>query len=164
MIRAGYGGAADYTRWAVESLSDWNWLAKKAGQPLVVESGALFLGAPGGAYLSDTAATLTACGVTHERLDAAAVASRYPQIGVIGLGDAVHEARGGVIRARQAVHAAVAVGRSYGVQYVPGQVAVLDGHCGAEHLAHQLVVLLVGGFIGDPAVFFKQKTAYEITR
>lgn len=126
VIRAGYGAAADYTRWAVESLADWNWLAKKAGQPLVVESGALFLGTPGGAYLSDTAATLTACGVTHERLDAAAVASRYPQIGVIGLGDAVHEARGGVIRARQAVHAAVAVGRSYGVQYVPGQVAALD--------------------------------------
>lgn len=126
VMRAGYGAAADYTRWAVESLADWNWLAKKSGQPLVVESGALFLATPGAAYLADTVAALTACGVTHERLDAATVASRFPQIGVIGLGDAVYEARGGVMRARQAVHAAVAVGRSYGVQYRQGQVAPLD--------------------------------------
>lgn len=126
VMRAGYGAAAEYTRWAVESLADWNWLAKKSGQPLVVESGALFLGTPAAAYLTDTAATLTACGVTHERLDAATVASRFPQIGVIGLGDAVYEARGGVIRARQAVHAAVAVGRGYGVRYVQGHVAPLD--------------------------------------
>ena len=31
VMRAGYGAAADYTRWAVESLADWNWLAKKSG-------------------------------------------------------------------------------------------------------------------------------------
>ena len=126
VMRAGYGAAADYTRWAVESLTDWQWLAKKSAQPLVVESGALFLGTPGGAYLADTAATLTACGVTHDVLDAASVASRFPQIGVIGLGDAVYEARGGVIRARQAVHAAVAVARSYGVGYTQASVAPLD--------------------------------------
>lgn len=134
VIRAGYGAAADYTRWAVESLTDWQWLAKKAGQPLVVESGALFLGTPAAAYLTDTAATLTACGVTHERLDAASVASRFPQIGVIGLGDAVYEARGGVIRARHAVHAAVAVGRSYGVRYEQRQVVPLDESAGAPQV------------------------------
>ncbi|MFN7978863.1 MAG: FAD-dependent oxidoreductase [Vicinamibacterales bacterium] len=126
VIRAGYGDAADYTRWAVESLADWQWLAKKAGQALVVESGALFLGTPAATYLTDTAVTLTECGVTHESLDAPTVASRFPQIGVIGLGDAVYEARGGVIRARQAVHAAVVVGRSYGVRYLTGRVAPLD--------------------------------------
>ncbi|MFN8641899.1 MAG: FAD-dependent oxidoreductase [Candidatus Binatia bacterium] len=86
----------------------------------------MFLGAAGSPHLVDTAATLTACGVTHEPLDAATVASRYPQIGVIGLGDAVHEARGGVIRARQAVQAAVAVARSYGVAYRQERVAPLD--------------------------------------
>lgn len=126
VMRAGYGAAAGYTRWAVESLADWQWLAKKSAQPLVVESGALFLGSRGGAYLADTATTLTACGVTHDVLDAASVARRFPQIGVIGLGDAVYEARGGVIRARQAVHAAVAVARSYGVQYAQARVAPLD--------------------------------------
>jgi sarcosine oxidase len=126
VIRAGYGDAANYSQWATDSLTDWRWLAKKRGEPLVVECGALFLGAPGGTHLDDTAATLTAQGITHERLDAATVASRYPQIGVIGLGDGLLEARGGVIRARRAVHAAVAVAVGYGVTCRQAQVAPLD--------------------------------------
>lgn len=126
VIRAGYGAAALYSQWATDALADWQWLAKKRGEPLVVECGALFLGHPGDAHLADTAATLTAQGITHERLDAAAVASRYPQIGVIGLGDAVLEARGGVIRARRAVQAAVAVAVSDGVAYRQARVAPLD--------------------------------------
>ena len=126
VIRAGYGGLDIYTRWATEALADWRWLAKKSGEALVEECGALFLGEPGSDYLADTAATLTACGVTHERMDATTVASRYPQIGVIGLGDAIYEARGGVLRARRAVMAAVAVARSYGVEYRQARVAPPD--------------------------------------
>lgn len=117
VIRAGYGALEIYTRWATDSLAEWQWLSKKAGEPLVAECGALFLGAPGSLHLADTARTLAECGVTHERLDAAAVASRFPQLGVIGLGDAVYEARGGVIRARRGVAAAVAVAESYGAAY-----------------------------------------------
>lgn len=126
VIRAGYGDAAIYSQWATDSLTDWQWLAKKRGEALVVECGALFLGGPDRTHLDDTAATLTAQGITHARLDAATVASRYPQIGVIGLGDALFEARGGVIRARRAVHAAVAVAAGYGVAYRQAQVAPLD--------------------------------------
>lgn len=131
VIRAGYGAIEIYTRWATDALADWQWLAKKSGDQLVVECGALFLGEAGSAHLAETAATLTACGVTHERLDAAAVASRFPQIGVIGLGDAVHEPRGGVLRARRAVAAAVAVARAYGATYRQGRVAPLDESAGA---------------------------------
>lgn len=126
VLRAGYGALTHYTTWATDALAEWQWLAKKTGEPLVVESGALFLGPRGGAHLTDTAATLTACGVTHERLDAAAVASRYPQIGVIGLGDAVYEARGGVVRARRAVQAVVRVAESYGVRVRRARVAPPD--------------------------------------
>jgi sarcosine oxidase len=117
VIRAGYGPVEIYTRWATDSLAEWQWLSKKAGEPLVVECGALFLGAPGSLHLADTARTLAECGVTNERLDAAAVASRFPQLGVIGLGDAVYEARGGVIRARRGVAAAVGVAQSFGAAY-----------------------------------------------
>ncbi len=126
VIRAGYGADTIYTQWATEALTDWRWLAKKSGETLVEECGALFLGAPGSPHLAATAATLTACGVTHERLDAAAVASRYPQLGVIGLGDAIYEARGGVLRARRAVAAAVATARAYGVTYRQARVLPPD--------------------------------------
>ena len=131
VIRAGYGGLEIYTRWATEALTDWQWLAKKSGQALVEECGALFLGDTGSPYLAETSTTLTGCGVTHERLDASAVGSRYPQIGVIGLGDAIYEARGGVLRARRAVAAAVAVARAYGVEYRQARVAPLDESAGS---------------------------------
>lgn len=137
VIRAGYGADALYTRWATESLAGWHWLARRAGAPLVVECGALFLGEPGSAHLADTARTLCAAGVTHERLDAAAVASRYPQIGVIGLGDAVFETRGGVLRARRAVAAAVATAVGYGAVYRPGRVIPLDEATAAPRLRLQ---------------------------
>jgi len=135
VIRAGYGADEIYTRWATEALTDWRWLAKKSGEPLVEECGALFLGAPGSTHLADTAATLTTCGVTHERLDATAVASRYPQLGVIGLGDGLYEARGGVIRARRAVAAAVAVARAYGVTYRQARVRMADESAGTPVLS-----------------------------
>jgi glycine/D-amino acid oxidase-like deaminating enzyme len=155
VIRAGYGAAEIYTRWATDALTDWQWLAKKSGAPLVIESGALFLGAPASAHLAETAATLTACGVTHERLDAAGVASRYPQLGVIGLGDAVNEARGGVIRARRAVAAAVEVAGAYGVAYRQARVAPLDESAAApvlrlddgETLSADQVVLACGPWL-----------------
>lgn len=126
VIRAGYGAIEIYTRWATDALAEWRWLATKSGEPLVVECGALFLGARGNAYLADTAATLAAAGVTHEVLGAAAVASRFPQIGVIGLGEGVYEARGGVIRARRAVAATVAAAVSYGASYRQVRVRPFD--------------------------------------
>jgi glycine/D-amino acid oxidase-like deaminating enzyme len=91
-----------------------------------MECGALFLGETGSAYLHDTARTLSDLGITHERLDAARVAGRYPQIGVIGLGDALYEPRGGVLRARLAVATAVAAARGSGARYHTARVEPLD--------------------------------------
>jgi sarcosine oxidase len=117
VLRAGYGSAAHYTQWATESLSAWHWLAKTTGQRLVEECGVLFLGADGSPQFDDTAEVFRNLGVAHERLSAAAVAARYPQLGVIGLGDAVYEPHAGAIRARRAVMAAVALARDRGVEY-----------------------------------------------
>jgi len=126
VVRAGYGGDAIYTRWATESLTGWHWLAKASGQRLIEESGVLFLGAHGSPHLDETAAVFRDLGVAHQRLSAAEVAARYPQLGVIGLGDALYEPRAGAIRARQAVAAAVAVARSRGVEYRTARVRPLD--------------------------------------
>ncbi|MGD9906685.1 MAG: FAD-dependent oxidoreductase [Vicinamibacterales bacterium] len=126
VIRAGYGTLACYTRWATESLTAWHWLAKASGQRLVEECGVLFLGERDSPHLDETAATFRGLGVAHQRLAAAEVASRYPQIGVIGLGDAVFEPRAGAIRARQAVAAAVSLARAQGVEYLTARVGPLD--------------------------------------
>ncbi len=96
------------------------------GQRLVEECGVLFLGAHGSPHLDETAQVFRDLGVAHERLAAAAVAARYPQLGVIGLGDAIYEPRAGAIRARQAVAATVALARAGGVEYRQARVATLD--------------------------------------
>ncbi len=131
VIRAGYGAIDLYTRWATESLAEWHWLSAKTGEELVVECGALFLGDTGSPHLDDTARTLSEAGVAHERMDGSTVARRYPQIGVIGLGEGVLEARGGVLRARQGVAAAVKTACAYGASYRQARVQPLDESAGA---------------------------------
>ena len=126
VIRAGYGALAIYTQWATDSLAGWHWLAKATGQHLVEECGVLFLGAHGSPHLDETAQVFRDLGVAHERLAAPEVAARYPQLGVIGLGEAVYEPRAGAIRARQAVAATVALARAGGVEYRQMRVAPLD--------------------------------------
>jgi sarcosine oxidase len=126
VMRAGYGSAAHYARWATESLTAWHWLAATTRQHLVEECGALFLAAHGSPQLDETAAVFRELGISHERLSAAQVAARFPQIGVIGLGDGLYEPRGGVLRARRAVAATVSLGRDAGVEVVTAQVAPLD--------------------------------------
>ncbi len=149
VIRAGYGAAELYTRWATESLADWHWLARHTGRPLVEECGALFLGDTGSPHLEETAQTLAIAGVAHERLTASAVASRFPQIGVIGLGEAVLESRGGVLRARQGVQAAVAAAVGYGARYEQARVQPLD-----ESTDRPVIRLQTGGALeADHYVF-----------
>jgi sarcosine oxidase len=126
VIRAGYGAIEIYTRWATESLAAWHWLAKVSGTRLVDECGVLFLGAHGSPHLDETVETFRQLGVAHEHLPAAAAAARYPQLGVIGLGDALYEPRAGAIRARQAMAAVVAQAVARGVEYRTACVARLD--------------------------------------
>jgi sarcosine oxidase len=150
VTRAGYGAIDIYTRWATESLTAWHWLAKVSGMRLVNECGVLFLGAHGSPLLDETAATFRQLGVAHERLPAATVAARYPQIGVIGLGDALFEPRAGAIRARDAVAAVVAHAVARGAKYRTASGDVL--HADAYVLAcgpwlPTLLPLAVGGRI-----------------
>src|SRR5687767_6338051 len=57
VIRAGYGADVIYSRWATESLVAWQALARATGEMLLAQTGALFLGEPGNAYVRATHAT-----------------------------------------------------------------------------------------------------------
>lgn len=107
VIRCGYGVDEIYSSWARQSLEDWRALETRTGRELVVESGALFLGASGNQYIGDTHTTLDRLGVEVESLDRDTLARRFPQLGLTALGAALFERRAGVIRARAAVHALV---------------------------------------------------------
>jgi sarcosine oxidase len=111
VIRSGYGSDAIYSQWARDSLRDWQWLSRETGRELVTISGALFMAAPGNAYLGETYATLVELGIDVVRVECEQLGARYPQIATDGLGRAVFEPNAGVIRARAAVHALVALMR-----------------------------------------------------
>ena len=107
VIRAGYGADIIYSRWATESLREWQWLSDVTGATVLARTGALFLGEPGNAYVRETYAALTQLGLAAECLEPRELAARFPQIASDGLGDAVYEPQAGVIRARTAVQALV---------------------------------------------------------
>ena len=127
VIRAGYGADEIYSRWAVESLRDWQWLAVTTGHTLLARTGGLFMGVAGNGYVRDTHATLSRLGVTAELLEPPDLRRRYPQISMEGLGRCVFEPQAGVIRARNAVQALVThLMATGGVTYVTAHVTPLD--------------------------------------
>lgn len=127
VLRAGYGADEIYSRWAEQSLRDWQWLADAAGQTLLARTGALFLGEAGNAYVRDTHATLGRLDVAAELLEPPDLRRRFPQISTDGLGRCVYEPQAGVIRARTAVQALVThLMAAHGVAYVAARVAPLD--------------------------------------
>jgi sarcosine oxidase len=127
VIRAGYGADEIYSRWATESLQDWQWLCAATGQPLLARTGALFMGEPGNQYVLDTYRTLRDLGIEVELMQPDRLHQQFPQISVTRLGATVFEPRGGVIRARVAVQALVGLlVRSSAVAYAQIQVEPLD--------------------------------------
>ena len=127
VIRAGYGADVIYSHWATASRRDWDWLSAEIGQPLLTETGALFMGEPGTAYVRDSYTTLSAIGVAAEWLEPPAIAARFPVMATDGLGPALFEPHAGALAARAAVQALVAMATTRaGVEYRTGSIAPLD--------------------------------------
>src|SRR5688572_27580703 len=91
VIRAGYGADAIYSQWAAAAWHEWEWLSAQSGQALVTETGALFMGEPGNAYVRASYDTLLSLDRGAEWLEPDAVARRFRQISVNGLGACLFE-------------------------------------------------------------------------
>ena len=127
VVRCGYGADAIYSQWAHNALDDWRWLSRETDRELLVPSGALFMGAAGDQYIHATHNTLLRLGIRSEQLEAAEISRRYPQIDPVGIGSAVFEPDAGVIRARAAVQALIALMiRRQAVMYRLGHVMPPD--------------------------------------
>jgi glycine/D-amino acid oxidase-like deaminating enzyme len=150
VIRAGYGADEIYSRWAQESLREWQLLAAATGQSLLARTGALFLGEPGNPYVRDTFETLSRLGISVELLDAVTVNRRFPPIRGDGLGDCVYEVQAGVIRARAAVQSLVAhVMANRAVSYEVMRVTPVD-----EQRDHLVVATTAGSQLTADAFVF----------
>jgi glycine/D-amino acid oxidase-like deaminating enzyme len=127
VLRAGYGRDAIYSEWATRARDGWRWLSTEVHLPLFESTGALFMGAPGHDYLADTRNTLSALGIGVEWLAPSEIARRWPQIATHDLGPGVFEPDAGVLRAREAVRAAVRFAvEQFSVTYSTTCVAPMD--------------------------------------
>ena len=122
IIRMGYGPDELYTRWSVRSLPLWRELFQSAGVELFLKTGVLWLTNPEDQFLGQLTSVLSRCGVPFEKLTAAEVRRRYPQL---AFGDniaGVLERESGVLMARQSVQVLMREAVKIGVEYSIGAV------------------------------------------
>jgi len=79
IIRSCYQEGPQYVPLVLEAFRQWRELEQEAGQHLLTENGALFIGRPDEGYIPEAIATAEACDLRHELLDTAEAARRYPQ-------------------------------------------------------------------------------------
>jgi len=107
IIRMSYGADEIYTRWSKNSLTEWKALFAEPRERLFHETGVLWLGAQGSAYLEQSRVSLQLCGVKHEVLQHGDLEKRYPQMNFEGVAHGLLEPESGVLLARRAVNCAV---------------------------------------------------------
>jgi glycine/D-amino acid oxidase-like deaminating enzyme len=114
----GYGKDEIYTRWAQRSLAQWKELfTATRNEALFQQTGVCWFAAEKDSTLRASREVLTRCGVNYKELDRDALASRFSQIDLDGIGEGIFEPESGVLMARRAVAAVVAEAVRVGVEY-----------------------------------------------
>ena len=119
VIRMDYGADEFYTRLMEQALDDWRALNESFTEPLYHETGFLILSREPlepGHFEGDSYALLTRRGHSLDRLDAKAIARRFPLWRDGGFLDGYFNARGGWAESGRVVAALVAQARALGVQ------------------------------------------------
>ena len=135
IIRTGYGPDEIYSRSAARSRDLWIDLSQQLGQPLFHRTGVLWLARQQDAYSLSTLETFERTNVPFERLTAAELKRRFPQIELGSIAWAILELEAGVLMARQGVNAVVEAARRAGVKYVEDSVLPPNGRGQLESLA-----------------------------
>src|SRR6202142_1171859 len=117
IIRMGYGADEIYTRWSMRSLPLWLELQERIGATIFHRTGVLWLAPSGNEYLLQTLSTYEKTGVVFERLSAADIARKYPQIAVGSDVFGALEPNSGSLMARRAVEHVAADAVKRGAEY-----------------------------------------------
>ena len=138
VVRLDYGADPDYTGLAERALDGWRAWNRAGRDPLFHETGVTFLSreplAPGG-FEHESFALLTARGHRLERLDAAAIARRFPAYREGALVDGYYNPAGGWVEASRVVARLIAEATALGVDIRPACPARAIGERGELLLA-----------------------------
>lgn len=123
LIRTEYAGNALYTRWAWESLAEWQALSKRHESPIFHETGALYIYPEDSAAIDKSIALQRGLGIPIEKLGARELAHRWPQINFDGIAVGVLQPTMGALMARRSIQNLVAELTAGGGAYRPFAVA-----------------------------------------
>jgi sarcosine oxidase len=107
LTRAGYGKDAIYTRMATDSLPQWQALSAVSGLPILVQCGVVFFSAVEDDYFRGSIDVHRQLGFPIERMERAAMQSRFPMIDFTGIEVGLYEPRFGALMARRSVQTLV---------------------------------------------------------
>jgi sarcosine oxidase len=149
IIRMSYGKDEIYTRWSQRSLVQWKELAASCGQPLFQQTGVLWLEGADDLRLRESQATIERCGITHEVMDGAQLAKRYPQVNFDDISRGLLEPGSGVLLARRAVQSVIEETKKMHAGFLIAQAVTPDGSGKISKLATSLC----GAFSAGQFVF-----------
>ena len=127
LTRAGYGRDAIYTRFASESLPQWQALSAISGLPILVPCGVVFFSEKEDDYFRGSIAVHEQLGLPIERMAQAALQRRFPMIDFDGIEVGLFEARFGALMARRSVQTLVDRFVKAGGEYRLGAAVPVQG-------------------------------------
>lgn len=123
LIRTAYFEDPSYVPLVRASWQLWQALEEQSRIELLTRTGALMLGPRDGLLVKGALAAAAEHGLSHEVLDPAECATRYPQHPLAPDEVAVFEPEAGVLRPEAGIRAMVAAARAAGARLVTGEVA-----------------------------------------
>lgn len=133
ITRQATGEGPQFVPLAMRSQRLWREIEAASGATLFDACGGLIVAPPQGAnrlhgqpdFLGTTLALAQAFGIAHQRLDAAAIAARYPQLALRGDERGYFEPGAGVLHPEACVAAQLRLAERYGARLITGQPANL---------------------------------------
>jgi glycine/D-amino acid oxidase-like deaminating enzyme len=107
LTRAAYGKDAIYTRFASESLPQWQALSTVSGLPILIPCGVLFFSAVEDDYFRGSMEVHKQLGLPIEQVDRATMQRRFPMIDFTGIEIGLFEPKFGALMARRSVQTLV---------------------------------------------------------
>src|SRR5689334_10884438 len=123
-IRVAYWEHPDYVPLVRRAYDLWRGLERTSGQPLLTVTGSVDGGRPGSRPIEGALAACRAHGLEHERLDAAALARRFPGYRLPPDHVAVFQPEGGFLHAERCVVAHVEAARALGATVQAGEQVI----------------------------------------
>ena len=161
LIRLAYFEHADYVPLLQRAYALWRELEENAGRPLLVESGLVLAGPPGGEAVAGTLSSASIHGLAVERLHPGETETRWPALRIPEDWIVVHEPRGGYLFVEECIRAHAAEAARHGGRFEQGvqvhgwrSVASVGGRhivvdTGRGPLAAERLVIAAGAWASD---------------